>query len=489
MTTSAAPYDVAVVGLGPTGATLANLLAICGLTVVVLERETSQYHLPRAVHFDDETMRVFQTVGIAGALAPKLLVNPGMRFVDPDGTMLLDWPRPQQIGPQGWYPSYRFHQPDLESLLRRRLGAFETVTILSETEVTGVSQLPDHVLLQTRSRTTDAPCQIKARYVVGCDGARSTLRQDIGDRLADLGFQERWLVVDAILKHDMPELGNHTMQICDPDRPMTYCRSPGLRRRWEISLKEGETDADATNPNRVWQFLSRWITPKDADLERAVVYTFRSAVARTWRSGRLMIAGDAAHLTPPFMGQGLCAGIRDAANLAWKLALVVKGRAGDALLDSYQVERDPNVRAYITTAMRLGGLINSLDRDGALALAQDGDQGRARLASIAPRLGDPVTGMAPDPARGQLFGQPRLSKGTLLDDAVGFAPALLLRSPLPMARANEINGRDHPEVTAHLDALVVDAVLLRPDRYVMASAQGDGKVSALRNSPLLSPLG
>lgn len=481
-------YDVAVVGLGPTGATLACLLAQCGLSVLVLEREPEPYPLPRAVHFDGETMRVFQTLGIVGALEPRILVNPGMRFVDPSGALLLDWPRPQAIGPHGWHPSYRFHQPELEELLRRRLEAYPTITVRQGLEVTQVEETSDDTTLTATNHRTGTSENFRARYVVGCDGARSFIRDVMESELEDLGFEERWLVLDVILNHPMPGLGDHTLQVCDPARPMTYCRAPGMRRRWEISLHDGESEADVTDPDRVWAFLSRWLSPEDATLERTAIYTFRSAIARSWRKGRLLIAGDAAHLTPPFMGQGMCAGIRDAANLAWKLALVIQNRAKPDLLNTYDDERGPHAHAFIETAVRLGGLINSLDGDGALAMARQSDGGRATMATIEPRLGDSENAGPGGTKRGRIFGQPRLSDGRLLDDAVGYAPAVLTRVPLPLASSNEFNAHDHPEVETHLDALGADAALIRPDRYVLATAQGEGEITALRRIRLPSPL-
>ena len=275
---------------------------------------------------------------------------------------------------------------------------------------------------------------------------------------------------------------------------MTYCRSPRNRRRWEITLLDSETDDEVTHPDRTWAFLSRWITPEDADLERSAVYTFRSAVAQQWRKGRMMIAGDAAHLTPPFMGQGMCAGIRDASNLAWKLALVVQGKAFDPLLDSYQAERAPNARAFIETAIRLGGLINSLDRQSALAMASQDDAGVAKLRTIAPPLGDSdLGGLVPraTPGKGHLFGQPQLANGRRLDDEIGLSPVLILRGDLPVGSTSQplvFTAKDHPQLEAALDELDTNAVLVRPDRYIAATAKTDADIEALASIRLPSPL-
>jgi 3-(3-hydroxy-phenyl)propionate hydroxylase len=486
-------FDVAVIGYGPTGATLANLLVQCGLKVVVIEREADIYHLPRAVHFDDETMRVFQTAGIADQLKAKVRVNLGMRFVDTDRRLLLDWPRPQEVGPHGWHPSYRFHQPDLETLLRQALVNHDEATVLTNCEVTGLTDLDDHVDITCRDRPGGETRMIRASYVVGCDGARSIVCQAIRSGIEDLGFCERWLVVDVLLKRDRPDLGDHTMQICNPARPMTYCRSPENRRRWEIAVLEHETDSEITKPARVWDLLSDWISPDDATLERSAVYTFQSVIADTWRRGRLLIAGDAAHLTPPFMGQGMCAGIRDAANLGWKLALCVKGRADPALLDSYQSERSPNVRSYITTAIRLGGLVNSLDRDSAMVMAQN-TTGGAKMASIAPRLGDSelVRGCTPKSLHcGVLFGQPTLIDGRKMDDVCGYAPVLISRRSLqspPRSGMQMLNAADEPVLMPFLNDLGVNAVLVRPDRYILTTAQSDDEIGALLDIDLPSPI-
>ncbi len=335
-------FDVIIAGLGPTGATLANLLGLCGVSVLALDRFRAPYPLPRAVHFDDEVMRVFQTIGVAGEVGGIVRVNVGMRFIDPAGNLLLDWPRPQEIGPQGWHASYRFHQPDLERILRAALDSRATVRIGTGTEVVGVSDRGDEVEITCLDRETGNRSTVTAAYAVGCDGANSVVRKAMDVTEADLGFNERWLVADLLLKTPKPELGDHTVQYCDSRRPATYARGPGNRRRWEIAVLDGENADSICKPDNVWRLLKRWISPEEAEMERAAVYTFQSIVADQWRSGRLLIAGDAAHRTPPFMGQGMCAGIRDAANLAWKLALAIKGRAPQAILDSYGSERRPS---------------------------------------------------------------------------------------------------------------------------------------------------
>ena len=236
--------DVIIVGCGPTGATLGNLLAVCGINVIILDREDDIYPLPRAVHFDDEVMRVFQTIGISGKLNNIVNVNSGMRFVDNKDNILLDWPRPKEIGIHGWYPSYRFHQPDLEILLRERLNEQKNIAVKFGVEVLSVKSRPNSSTITYVEKRSGKLVGLKSKYIVGCDGAKSIIRAAIGGEVNDHGFQEKWLVVDAILKKDIPELGEFTMQYCDTKRPITYCHQPKNRRRWEIRLLENETEQE-----------------------------------------------------------------------------------------------------------------------------------------------------------------------------------------------------------------------------------------------------
>jgi 3-(3-hydroxy-phenyl)propionate hydroxylase len=351
--------DIAIVGYGPAGATLANLLGQSGISTLVLEREETAYHLPRAVHLDDEVMRVFDTIGLAAAIEPTVHVSPGMRFMDAAGRGLLEWPRPKERTPQGWHASYRFHQPELECILRRGLQRFPSVSVRTRIEALAVDQDTDGVTVRCENLRTGQLERIRARYVVGCDGARSFIRRKIGETPDDMGFNEHWLVVDVLLNRPKPELGDFSIQYCNPARSATYVRGTGNRRRWEIALHGDEDYADMVCPERVWALLAPWVLPDEATLERAACYRFQSIVARPWRLGRLLLAGDAAHQTPPFLGQGMCAGIRDVANLAWKMARVLRGKYDDSLLDSYETERAPHVREYIALAVRLGGLINT----------------------------------------------------------------------------------------------------------------------------------
>ena len=473
-------YDIAVVGIGPAGATLANLLALRGLSVLALDRESGIYQLPRAIHFDGECMRVFQTIGIADRLAPGLVVAPGMRFVAADGRLLLDWTRPTQVGPQGWHASYRFHQPTLETELRNRLATQPGVDSRLRHDIFSVEPGAESVTLQVEDMSTGKLLRTRARYVVGCDGARSTVRRFMGTELEDLRSHERWLVVDVVLRRERPDLGDHSVQYCDPARPATYVRGPGQRRRWELMLLPGEDAAAMCRPEVIWQLLSRWITPEDADLERPAAYTFHSVVANGWRKDRLLIAGDAAHQTPPFMGQGMCAGIRDASNVAWKIADVIRGAAGEELLDTYESERSPHVREFIDTAVRLGGVIQTRDPGEARQRDSEMFANPKMFTTPQPRLGPGVH--AGSEQAGTIGEQPTMADGVRMDDKVGYRHALLVDASWDVSSVKPevaIVRADSESARAWLARMDAGAVLLRPDRYVAGVARDRTGVAGL----------
>jgi len=393
------PFDVVIVGCGPVGQTLANLLGQYNLQVCILDREAAYYPLPRAVQFDSEIMRVFQAIGLAETIAEVCRLNPGTLFRDKNDNLLLDWSRPMEISDQQWHASYRFHQPDLESILLKAMQRFPDVQLQRGVEFLAFEQTDDQtpVICHCRDTASEETFEIKARFVVGCDGANSSVSKQIGPDIENLGFEERWLVCDLILNSDDFHLGDHTIQICDAERPMTYVRTPGRRRRWEIRLGDDEFIDNTPNDIDVWKLLSAWLDPDQAVVERAAIYTFRSRIASQWKSGKVFLAGDAAHQMPPFMGQGMCAGIRDASNLAWKLACTVgasddKAKSSDgssdpAWLDSYEHERKPNVRAYIETSIECGKLLNNSFGPSELKAAIRREDGTLQLQTPEARLG------------------------------------------------------------------------------------------------------
>ncbi|EIZ78332.1 monooxygenase FAD-binding protein [Novosphingobium sp. Rr 2-17] len=478
-------YDVAVIGCGPVGAALANLLETHGLTVLVLDQFVDSYPLPRATHIDGEAVRILQSAGVMDDLADKLGIYSRMRFEDADGKLLIDWPRSTTPGSHGWRDSNRFHQPDLEAALRERAANRPTIDLRLGWGVTAITQNNESVTLETTGPEGQAKA-FQARYVVGCDGARSSTREALGAQLQTLAPSEQWLVADLILHPDTPDLAEGTVQYCDPARPVTYIEAVGRRRRWEVMLLPGDDPQTFAAPDHVYRLLSRWVTPQDAQIERSVVYKFNSTLASKWRKGRVLIAGDAAHQTPPFLGQGLCAGLRDAANLSWKLAWVLDGRATPALLDTFETELSPHVAQYIAEANRIGAIIQETDPDRAQARDADLLSKPQILAPLRPRLGG-VTSPTGDELAGTLSPQPRLADGRLLDEAVGPRFAILARSGVvgqigteTLDRWTKADARlIEDEALDYLDAIEAEAIIIRPDHYVFGVAKSAAEVETL----------
>lgn len=467
-------YDVAIIGFGPTGAALANLLKFEGLRVIVFERNPGIFMLPRAVHFDAECMRVFQTIGIAEKLLPKITVSPGVKFFDKEEKLIIDWVRPIDVGRHGWKSAYKFHQPELEELLRKNI-ANDTVDVRSNHEVFSIEEFEEGVLLGYEDISNGKIGKISAKYVVGCDGARSLVRRFMGVELEDLKSHEKWVVVDVILDRIPSDLANHTtIQYCDPERPITYSPGPGKRRRWEIRVMPQDDIDSVQSEEWLWGQLARWITPNNAKLERSAIYTFHSVIAKQWRSGRLLIAGDAAHQTPPFMGQGLCAGIRDASNLGWKLSSVISGRSAESVLDSYGPERMPHVKIFIDTAVKFGQIIQS----GLLDLDESNSESinLKNFRTPEPALGKGFYLEDDGGYAGKISAQPELSDGKLLDDKIGYQFAFVTKitDAVQLGKIKKEIGSlnikliadESPSVLKWLDEMAADGVLIRPDRYI-----------------------
>ena len=484
-------FDVVVVGFGPVGALLANLLGRYGLGVLVLERDAEIHPLPRAVHFDGEVMRVFQAAGLAGAVADVARASSkGMHFVNAEGRTLMVRRSTDGPGPHGWATNWYFHQPELDAALRKGVARFANVEVRLRHEVLAVRDTGDHAAVTVRDAATGAARELTACYVVGCDGARSLVRDVIGTSMQDLGLHQPWLVVDVVASprsERARRLPDYTVQHCDPRRPMTRVHVKGTRHRWEIMLMPGDDEAEMVKPARVWSLLADAIGPDDARIERSAVYTFHSLVAAPWRRGRVLLAGDSAHQTPPFLGQGMCAGIRDASNLAWKLRMVVAGAADESLLDTCEAERGPHVREFIELAVRLGAVIQATDPEVAAARDAEFRAGGPELFDFPqPRLG-PGVWVAGSPACGVVFPQPRLADGRRLDEVVGNRFALLSLVPVDVRARRADDGRGDgldlavvdapgPAVAEWLAAREAVAVIVRPDRYVFATARVEPEI-------------
>ena len=394
-------FDVAVLGYGPVGHVMAALLGSYGWRVAVVERQLGLYPLPRIGHLDHEVMRIVQAVGEARAFERDAWVCRTYDWINAAGQVLIhfDWSKPEITG---WSPHYLFYQPDLDRVLAHAVEAQANVQVFRGWECQALDQGPGDVALQCRSRDGGERL-FTSRYVIGADGANSFARRSSRIAWTDLGFRADWLVVDyrphdpdaAI---DIPEAA----QLCDPARPVSMFRLIGHNHcRWEFMLRPGETREEMERPERIWQLLSRWVGLDDGVLVRQAVYTFQSGLADNWRDGRVLLAGDAAHLMPPFLGQGMGSGFRDALNLAWKLDAVLHGQAPETLLDTYTAERKPHVAAIIEQAVALGKVV--CVSDPVEAAARDA----ALLAGNAPPP-------PPFPAlQGGLFGPPASLAGTL----------------------------------------------------------------------------
>lgn len=368
--------EVIQIGYGPVGQVHAALLGKVGHRVDVYERHQSLYSLPRAGHFDHEIMRIFQSLGCADEVAEDAFPATKYQWKNGKGETLItfDWDR---IGVSGWMSDYLMYQPYLENALHRSVQACPTVAVHHGWEAVDVSFESDHYVVKfenfmmdkdgKRLPSTDTRIA-RGRYLVGADGANSFVRRKLDLTWTDLGFNESWVVLDFKQKHPL-KYSFDNGQICDPNRPLCLFQLGKTHRRFEYMVLPGESHADLLKEEHAWKVVEPWLTRDDAELIRHVIYTFRSGLAQKWSRDRAFLIGDAAHLMPPFMGQGMCSGVRDAKNLAWKLDLALKGMADDVLMQSYQVERSPHVKAIIDLAVQVGRI--SCTTDPAEAEARD----------------------------------------------------------------------------------------------------------------------
>lgn len=350
---------VAVIGAGPTGMTAATLLAQHGVETLMLDRWPDVYPQPRAVHLDDEVYQILDRLGIAEKFAAISRPALGLQLVDEHHRVLARFRREGRR--RGFPRANMFDQPELERLLRDNLSRYRQIRLRGGVEVVDVTPgTPAQIVLADGE-------VISADYVLGCDGANSLVRKRIGAVMQDLKFDQRWLVVDIATTADLRQWdGVH--QVCSAHRAATYMRIGETRYRWEFQLLGRESAADYASLDAVRPFIAPWV-PEGTELElvRVAEYTFRAQLADRWRRGNLFLLGDAAHLTPPFIGQGMGAGLRDAMNLAGKLAGVINGERDAAVLDTYERERQPHARMMIRLALAVGRAMTGGGRTGDLA--------------------------------------------------------------------------------------------------------------------------
>jgi 3-(3-hydroxy-phenyl)propionate hydroxylase len=507
-------HDVLVIGLGPVGSTAANIAGALGLSCLGVDASESVFGLPRAIHFDADVMRIFQSIGLAEEIEAISRVTQGSVHLGADGEPIRDFRVPQTKGQLGWYPHYLFYQPELDQLLRDRASSRPGVETLLGWRCTRIDQDADGVIGYLE-HPSEGKRHVRAHHLIACDGASSAIRSQFGIELFDYDFEEPWLVVDLLVPSE--DMGpNHMVAHCDPSRPLVYIPGPGRHRRWEFMLLPGESAAEMSDRTRSLELVeaaSPWLDVADAELVRSAVYVFHGLVARTWSVGRVMFAGDATHQTPPFYGQGMCHGIRDVHNLLWKLALVAHNQAAPALLDTYQREREPHVKAVIEAAVENGRYVCVLDVDEA---RRRDEEYRAKVLEgtdvrswrgIIPGLhaGLLDLGSIDSPAVGELIPQPRLRDGDgnwrLLDDLLGAQFAIVgiaeVSDSLRAQFEDELGGTvvtirgdgEAPSEAAYVEAepgLLASWfadhdcrwAVVRPDRYVFGVA---GEPSELRS--------
>jgi 3-(3-hydroxy-phenyl)propionate hydroxylase len=469
--------DVVVVGAGPVGLALARLLVSRGVTVAIVDPNRVVCQHPRATHLDDETMRTIQTLG-AGDLERSYLRQAGWWLTGPDQKPFLELAMPDVESDQGWFTDYQFHQPDFESRLRGELAADSLASLWPGWEVTGLEQDESHVRLTLTERETKRAQTLQASFAVGADGASSLVRQHVARDLEDLGGTQRSVIVDVYPFEHPASLPRTTGFIrCEADLPVTYVPLFPPHLRFEFMLSPDQDAHEWARPGHVYQLLSSWLKPGSYRITRTDAYEWHARLVHGWREGRVLLAGDAAHEMPPMLGQGMCSGLRDAMNLAWKLALVVKGASGTELLDTYESERSAHVLPYIVESARQSNMIEAFSH-GARPPAAEGAQVVERYR---PLLGP---GLVAEPAGavGQLAPQPRGADGARLDDVSGYTFTVV-------GATNAIAAVDDAtrDIWRRLGVVVLEdggpavrdwlrgngaaAAIVRPDRYAFALAK------------------
>jgi len=493
-------YPVVIVGAGPTGVTAASLLAQYGIGCLVLDRWAAVYAQPRAVHLDDEIYRVLARLGIAAEFAAISRPALGLRLLDPTMRVLAEWRRDSALSTNGFPQANMFDQPDLETLLRANLARYPSAELRGNVEVTEVTQRHDgRIRVTYRDRIDESEHSVDADYVLGCDGANSIVRTHIESSMHDMKFEQRWLVIDVATGADLDQWGG-VHQVCDPVRAGTYMRIGRARYRWEFRLLPGEIAADFQTLAALKPLMAPWISrvhEDELELIRVTEYTFMAQMADRWRRGNILLLGDAAHLTPPFIGQGLGAGVRDAMNLAWKLAGVISGDLPRTALDSYEQERIPHARHMIRLALGVGwamtaggefgnlmrrlvvtrirfvpGLRNKLTESRTPALCGSAFVHRGRTAR---RLA------------GTLCPNPVLVDGRRLDSVLGDGFALVTTAAPTDAQRAVLDERGavvhiaspDSELAGCLARARVTAAIIRPDRTVMCAGRDLGRICEL----------
>jgi len=501
-------YDVIIVGMGPVGALCANLAGMWGLSALVVDKSETVYTNPRAMGFDHEVMRVFGNIGLADDIAEHIMPYRPSEYRTTGSQLIKRIDAAKPPFPLGWAPNYVFSQPPVERALRSKISGLKSVTVELGSEVLAVNSAGSQADVRIQDKD-GSERTVTANYVLACDGGTSPIRTRLGLKMEDLAFDEPWLVVDVILNEGAGEnLPKTNVQFCELARPCTFVVGPGQHRRWEFMINPDEQPSEISQPEAIKKLISRWLPEEDYQLWRASAYRFHALILEQWKADRVFFLGDAAHMTPPFLAQGMCQGIRDALNLVWKLAMVKEGLAAPEFLNTYQTERVPHVRQTTMAAKEFGGVICERDRDKAVArdarLIQQmaENPGGTIRQSLIPGLTKGFVSQVP-PA-GELFPQPlvinHLGKKALLDEftgqsfrvviAPGFDASALLRclrssqslKGLPIHVVRLVDPQqsglrtedDYQEVDGvlaqWLERRGCNVVIVRPDHYVYGGA-------------------
>lgn len=463
--------DVTILGGGPVGCVMGVLLQNMGLNVVLIERDLEPYQLPRAIVMDDEIYRMLTVQGLGDWLSANTTPLERGDFVGADGSVIIGADIPK-VGLLGVPPVVVHFQPELDTMLRREFVSRGGDARFGHT----ISNLVDQG--ESVVTTLNDASMIESRWFVGCDGASSWARKHVGLTLEDLKFDQEWLVVDVELHADSSvDLPLGVRQYCLPDRPCTYVKGARRYRRWEFQVQEHEDSAELNTPTGLWGLLQPWLSKQDAEIVRSAVYRFHAVVAPEMRKGGVFLAGDSAHQTPPFAGQGLNSGMRDAINLAWKMSFVKRGLLDVDLLDTYTQERVPHVRSSVAAAVDLGRLIDQLAGRVSHGVGLDSGYGGTRPAPFLEAglvIGD-------DPRVGhQFWHQPEVVASSLVG---GASFVLVVQSEIALPLTLQRLGTQL--VVAPDACACAYAVLVRPDLYVAAVA--DDAAGLARSVNLLFP--
>ena len=497
--------EVLVVGAGPVGLMLANMLASYGVNTIVLEKNASYELEPRAVSIDDESLRSLQQIGLAKKFLEQIVLGYGVQYYDWKNKPLAEiMPASEEYG----YPKRNaFRQPDLVQLLADHLMTQKNASLKFGHQLIDIQETSNSIICEVQNASQEIS-RISAQWIVGCDGGRSFTRDLINVVLDGQTYPQKWLIVDLA---DRKSSLKHTKTYCDPSRPAIRLPGPDQTLRYEFMLHPTDKDQDVLNED-VFRNWIRARVPEDSRLPlvRKAIYGFHARVASSWKKNRILLAGDAAHLTPPFAGQGLNSGIRDATNLAWKLAAVLHWGLDESLIDSYESERKPHATALIKMALKIGNFMQPKNKLSAILM-----QNSLRAACLVPVFKDYILQLKfkPKPhfqngwfihngqhTYAQLIPQPKVTdiygKTQLLDEYLGngfavvgwasqaYFDSIALHVPqnVPikfLALLDEKNDGtylkvpdqftlirdDSGSIADILDQLKAGALVIRPDRY------------------------